>query len=62
MNGLTPLEEKNMRSVMWLSLNDLKQLPSVCKAFFDLIISEFADTKGNLLQGRRGACVDVLDY
>lgn len=49
MNGLTPLEEKNMRSVMWLSLNDLEQLPSVCKAFFDLIISEFADTEGNLL-------------
>lgn len=62
MNSLTSLEDKNMRPMMWLSLNDLELLSSVYKLFFDLIVSELADMEPNLLQGRRGACVDVLCY
>lgn len=53
MNSLTSLEEQNLRFMMWLSLNDLELLPGVYKAFFDLIMSEFADMEGTYALGKK---------
>lgn len=53
MNSLTSLEEQNLRFMMWLSLNDLELLPGVYKAFFDLIISEFADMEATSALGKK---------
>lgn len=37
-----------MRLMTWPSLNDLEMLPSVYKAFFDLVVSRFSDMESHI--------------